>query len=45
MLTDDGTVKVLDFGIARLRDVAAASTTYNRVVMGTPAFMAPEQAL
>jgi len=43
----DGTLKVLDFGIARLRDAASASalTTGTGAVLGTPAFMAPEQAL
>jgi len=44
-LTDDGEVKVLDFGIAHPLPVvgdAAASTTLR--VAGTPAYMAPEQA-
>jgi serine/threonine protein kinase len=45
MLTQDGYVKVLDFGIARLRDVASAKATQTGMVMGTPAFMAPEHAL
>jgi serine/threonine protein kinase len=46
LLTSDGHVKVLDFGIARLRDLAAAkSTTQTGFTMGTPAFMAPEHAL
>ncbi len=44
-LTLDGTLKVLDFGIARLRESASAdSATRTGTVMGTPAFMAPEQA-
>jgi serine/threonine-protein kinase len=45
-LTDDGRVKVLDFGIARLREgVAGERGTQTGTTMGTPAFMAPEQAL
>ena len=38
------TVKLIDFGIARLRGPDDAKATQTGVVMGTPAFMAPEQA-
>lgn len=44
-LTRDGTVKVLDFGIARLHELTGQVTsTQTGNTMGTPAFMAPEQA-
>ena len=44
-LTHEGKLKVLDFGIARLRDGQNARLTATGVGMGTPAFMPPEQAL
>ncbi|HEY6561033.1 MAG TPA: serine/threonine-protein kinase [Polyangiaceae bacterium] len=46
-LTTTGQLKVLDFGIARLRELAGAAGNMNTGVgtfMGTPAFMSPEQA-
>lgn len=43
-LTTDGRLKVLDFGIARLREAAGQKTTRAGTLLGTPAFMAPEQA-
>ena len=46
-LTSEGRLKVLDFGIARLRQLSVQSVTATQAgsVLGTPAFMAPEQAL
>jgi hypothetical protein len=45
-LTNDGVLKVLDFGIARVRETSdAARMTKTGTAMGTPAFMPPEQAL
>jgi hypothetical protein len=44
-LTNDGDLKVLDFGIARLRDFAGHRTTNVGTIIGTPSFMAPEQAI
>jgi eukaryotic-like serine/threonine-protein kinase len=44
-LTRAGQVKVLDFGIARIRELSTTSTaTKGGSTMGTPAFMPPEQA-
>jgi serine/threonine protein kinase len=44
-LLRDGRVKVLDFGISRLHDGAEPfDSVANASVMGTPFFMAPEQA-
>ncbi len=41
----DGQLKVLDFGLARLRDATTGlNTTRTGETMGTPAFMPPEQA-
>jgi serine/threonine protein kinase len=44
-VTPDGTLRVLDFGIARAEEPEPLSHTRTGAVMGTPAFMAPEQAL
>jgi WD40 repeat protein len=40
----DGTVKVLDFGLASLTAEGSGGLTEANVVMGTPDYMAPEQA-
>jgi serine/threonine protein kinase len=40
----EGRVKVLDFGIARVRDLTVRTETKTGSSMGTPAYMSPEQA-
>jgi serine/threonine-protein kinase len=43
MVTDTGVVKVMDFGIARM--LGGEHFTHAGYMMGTPAYMAPEQVL
>lgn len=44
MLTVDGKVKVMDFGIARALDDVNSTVTHTSSVLGTAAYLSPEQA-
>jgi tRNA A-37 threonylcarbamoyl transferase component Bud32/tetratricopeptide (TPR) repeat protein len=49
MITDQGVIKILDFGLARISENAPASTQDNvnpkmTQISGTPGYMSPEQA-
>ncbi|MYS79749.1 protein kinase domain-containing protein [Embleya scabrispora] len=45
IITNSGAVKVMDFGIARAMHSAATTMTQTGMVMGTPQYLSPEQAL
>src|SRR5206468_2374158 len=44
LLMEDGTPRITDFGLARLLGQEDASRTASGAIVGTPQYMAPEQA-
>jgi serine/threonine protein kinase len=43
MISTDGTVRLLDFGLARGRGIDMTTLTRTGMIVGTPAYMSPEQ--
>jgi serine/threonine protein kinase len=44
-ITHEGQVKLLDFGVAQLREQGGEALTRAGTALGTPSFMSPEQAM
>jgi predicted Ser/Thr protein kinase len=44
LVSPDGRPSITDFGLAKMMDASSASLTSSSVVVGTPAYMSPEQA-
>lgn len=44
-VTQEGVVKLLDFGVAQLREAGGGEMTRAGTALGTPSYMSPEQAM